>query len=174
VPHDQPISFGSDGTYDLLTNAHSPRFFYNALDREIALAIRALEQNRIYPLSLLLVRLSPTRKISLTGRNSFQLLHPGPLSHTPYESQLINIAYLIERGIREGDLFARCYESAFVILSRNSNEQVESMKERFANLLPQEVELVALTRGEDETRKSLIARLDNEFEKLVRREIAGI
>jgi GGDEF domain-containing protein len=161
------ITFGTDGTYDLLTNAYSPRFFYSTLDREIALANRAQEQNRIYPLSLLLVRLSPHIKMSTKSKNSFHLLHPGPLSKSPYESQLINIAYLLERGLREGDLFARCYESAFVILSKNTESQMELMKIRLEGILPMESEFCALTHQEGESRHELINRLDSLFEKLV-------
>jgi GGDEF domain-containing protein len=159
------ISFGGDGTFDLLTNAYTPRFFYVHLDREIALASRAESQNRIYPLTLISFRLPfdntpPSSRRDKQKRNHDQWEEQIFIS---YEQSLATIGRTLEKSMREGDVLARIYECGFVILTRNQREGGSGMILRIEKLLPEKVEIFLIERKKDENRHSLISRLDAQY-----------
>jgi len=162
---ERAILFGGDGTFDLLTNTYTPRFFYNHLDREIALATRAINQSRIYPISLIAFRLPLNVKLTgegALGKNNKEKIQLEP-HFTPYEKALINIGKRLEKTMREGDVIARIYESGFVISTRNQLSGTEAMKSRIEKLLPREVETFVIEWRSGESRHSLIARLDEHY-----------
>jgi GGDEF domain-containing protein len=160
-----PISFGGDGTFDLLTNAYTPRFFYSHLDREIALANRAQGQGRIYPISLISFRLPPSTPALKPKKldKAHALNNQVQRFHTVYEKALIDLARLLEKSMREGDVIARIYETGLVISTRNDGEGLAAMKVRMKKILPLAVEIIGIERKAEETRHSLIARLDAQY-----------
>ena len=165
------ITFGGDGTFDLLTNTYTPRFFYSHLDREIALANRAHSQSRIYPISLISFRLPIAQAIKIreTVRASTQVQGKkrqekvDDKSVAQYEQLLISTARTLEKSMREGDVLARIYESGFVISTRNTSEGIEAMRKRMHKILPVFAEISCIERKEGESRLILISRLDAQY-----------
>lgn len=158
------VSFGGEGTFDLLTNAYTPRFFYSHLDREIALANRAHAQTRIYPISLISFRLPLVQFPNSTGKGARKSsLQKSQQLLAAYEKSLMGLARSLEKTMREGDVLARLYESGLIISTRNDIFGVEAMKKRMEKSLSPEVQIFSIERKRAETRQSLIERIDVQY-----------